>query len=81
MNLLLIIAALSLIILCFNNKSNFNEVLLNVYNNTNDPKSCDFEKEYRPYPSGHVTGSYLGLSRQEQHTLLINFVYDHPDYI
>ena len=62
----------------FVNKSNF---VNTVYNNVSEPKSCDFEKETRPYPSGKVPGSYLGLTKEEQEMLLIKFVNDHPDDI
>ena len=77
MNKILIILV-GLIVFYLATKSKF---VNTVYNNQSIPKGCDFEKEPRPYPSGHVPGSYLGLSRQEQESLLIKFLNYHPDDI
>ena len=75
-SILIIIAVFSFLI--YNSsKSSFNET---VYSNESTPKSCDFTNESRPYPSGNVPGSYLGLSPQEKEMLLIRFVdYKEPN--
>ena len=75
-SILIVIAVFSFLI--YNSsKSNFNE---QVYSNESTPKSCDFTDQTRPYPSGNVPGSYLGLSPQEKQTLLIRFVdYKQPN--
>ena len=44
------------------------------YNSQTSPKSCDYQENYRPYPSGKVPGSYLGLSEQEKDMLLMKFL-------
>ena len=73
----LIILSICIIIFLFykHSKSNFiNQIAEQNYNNASVPTSCNFETENRPYPSGKIPGSYLGLSKQEQETLLKRFV-------
>jgi len=61
--------------LIYNSKDGFEATnLMKVYSNESIPRSCDFTNENRPYPSGKVPGSYLGLSPQERETLLKRFV-------
>ena len=76
MDKLIILSICIIIFLIYNHsKSNFiNQIAEENYNNQIDPPSCNFEIENRPYPSGKIPGSYLGLSKQEQETLLKRFV-------
>ena len=90
MNSIYVIIIVSVILFLFftNNSNNSNNLsgfrseisynppkeIYKVYNNEDEPKSCDFNKETRPYPSGHVPGSYLGLSPAETKTLLMKFI-------
>ncbi len=56
-------------------KSRFTNILDTNYNNNGtDIPSCDYKQENRPYPSGKVPGSYLGLSQGEKDNLLIKFM-------
>ena len=43
------------------------------------PEDCSYVENNRVYPSGHVPGSYLGLSEQEKETLLKRFIEEKPD--
>jgi hypothetical protein len=83
MNCIIVIIIASVILfLCFNNSSGFRSEIgydppkefYKVYNNEDEPKSCDFKTETRPYPSGNLPGSYLGLSPAETNTLLMKFI-------
>jgi len=44
------------------------------YDNQSNPPACDYTLENRPYPSGKVPASYLGLSAQERQQLLVKFM-------
>ena len=81
MEKVIIIALFSFIIYNYSKSSfKFTQIDKQVYSNESIPKSCDFTDESRPYPSGNVPGSYLGLSPQEKETLLIRFVdYKEPN--
>jgi hypothetical protein len=50
-----------------------------ILKDTYKQENCNFSKEDRVYPSGHVPGSYLGLSRQEKEMLLPDFIKEKPD--
>jgi hypothetical protein len=79
-SILIVIAVFSFLIYNSSKSSFNNDIAQQVYSNESTPKSCDFTDEFRPYPSGHVPGSYLGLSPQEKETLLIRFVdYKEPN--
>jgi len=69
----IVILIVVLLFLIYNNsKSSFIKDIVEPSYST--PKSCDFTDEFRPYPSGAVPGSYLGLSEQEKQTALKRFV-------
>lgn len=60
---------------CLLSKSRFQETNYKQnYDNQVDPPACNYTLESRPYPSGKVPGSYLGLSPQEKKMLLIKFL-------
>lgn len=62
---------------CLMSKSKFEDVKTvyqQNYDNQVNPPGCNLSVEDRPYPSGKVPGSYLGLSRQEKEMLLIKFL-------
>ena len=77
MNTLLLIAIILIALYMFN-KSNFQDtsLILNTqYSNEREPQSCNYsEGEDRPYPSGNVPGSYLGLTSSERKMLLMRFL-------
>lgn len=83
--IIIIIASVILFLLFnnnFNNSAGFRSEIgydppkevYKVYNNEDEPKSCDFKTDTRPYPSGNLPGSYLGLSLAETKTLLMKFI-------
>ena len=68
---ILIIALLVLTYLLFSKNK---EPMTNLVTyETNLPSNCNTSEE-RPYPSGKVPGSYLGLSQAEHDMLLIKFM-------
>lgn len=70
MNKIIIILIILAIYYIFSSKSSF----VNQLNYTYSPESCDLEDSTRIYPSGHVPGSYLGLTPQENETILLKFI-------
>ena len=76
MNTLLLIAIILIALYMFN-KSKFQDtsLILNTqYSNDKEPQSCNYSQEERPYPSGKVPGSYLGLTDSERKMLLLKFL-------
>ena len=64
-------------ILYFHSKSQFTDDILNTNytNNGTDIPSCNYTvNERRPYPSGKIPGSYLGLSPSEKEMLIVKFM-------
>ena len=54
-------------------KSKFGDIK-QIVSDVYSPASCNYNVDNRPYPSGKVPGSYLGLSEQEKQTALLKFV-------
>jgi hypothetical protein len=81
--IILILAAISVFVIC-TTQSNFGNVNgpapgnpegnASVQGIDDVYKNCSFTYENRPFPSGNIPGSYLGLSTQERATLLKRFV-------
>lgn len=69
-----IIILVVIIALFIFSKSKFEKTYEKTYDNQTNPPGCNFKYEDRPFPSGRVPGSYLGLSKQEQQNLLIQFL-------
>jgi hypothetical protein len=70
----LIILILILIVVIFFNKSTFIDQIVNQnYNST----GCT--RENRSFPSGHLPGSYLGLTKAEQANILKKFIENNPN--
>ena len=62
----ILIAILTVLLLFYFVKSDFTQI---------DKKyECPDKSENRRFPSGHVPGSYLGLSKEENDELLRKFV-------
>jgi len=75
MNLVILLVVL-IILYAYLKKSTFiNQIVKDVYK----PEDCSYVENNRVYPSGHVPGSYLGLSEQEKETLLKRFIDEKPD--
>lgn len=62
----LLIAILMVLFLFYFVKSNFTQI--------DKTYECSDTSENRRFPSGHVPGSYLGLSKEESDELLRKFV-------
>jgi hypothetical protein len=75
MNLVILLVVL-IILYAYLKKSTFiNQIVKDVYK----PEDCSYVENNRVYPSGHVPGSYLGLSEQEKEYLLKRFIDEKPD--
>jgi hypothetical protein len=42
------------------------------------PSGC-LNGNVKPFPSGNIPGSYLGITPAERHNLLVDFIMDNPN--
>ena len=62
------------VVLLMNNKSTFIDQIVNENYNTT---GCT--RENRSFPSGHIPGSYFGLTKAEQANILKSFIENNPN--
>ena len=75
MNYVILIVLILVVAFCLmNNKSTFIDQIVNQnYNST----GCT--REDRSFPSGHIPGSYFGLTKAERENLLKLFIENNPN--
>jgi hypothetical protein len=66
--------ALIVIVLLMDNKSTFIDQIVNENYN-----SSGCTREDRSFPSGHIPGSYFGLTKAEQTNILKTFIENNPN--
>jgi hypothetical protein len=71
---ILIVLTVLVAVCLINNKSTFIDQIVN-----DNYTSTGCTREDRSFPSGHIPGSYLGLTKAERENLLKKFIENNPN--